>query len=59
MTYIEEQQEDILKPPLTDQEKWAIARDKSGLQTPSLDIYSENITQEVKDQTCRSCYWAR
>ena len=50
LTYIEEQQEDILKPPLTDQEKWAIARDKSGLQTPSLDIYSENITQEVKDQ---------
>ena len=50
LTYIEEQQEDILKPPLTDQEKWAIAREKSGLKTPSLDIYSENITQEVKDQ---------
>ena len=50
LTYIEEQQEDILKPPLTDQEKWAIAREKSGLKTPSLDIYSENITQDVKDQ---------
>jgi len=50
LTYIEEQQEDILKPPLTDQEKWAIAREKSGLKTPTLDQYTENITQEVKDQ---------
>ncbi len=32
LTYIEEQQEDILKPPLTDQEKWAIAREKAGLK---------------------------
>lgn len=47
LTYIEEQQEDILKPHLTDQEKWAIARDKNGLKTPSLDAYSENITKEV------------
>ena len=50
LTYIEEQQEDILKPPLTDQEKWTIAREKSGLKTPTLDQYTENITQEVKDQ---------
>ena len=50
LSYIEEQQEDILKPPLTDQEKWAIAREKAGLKTPSLDLYTENITQEVKDQ---------
>merc|ERR1711957_549922 len=35
-TYIEEQQEEILKPPLTEQEKWAIARDKNGLKTPVL-----------------------
>ena len=50
LTYIEEQQEDILKPPLTDQEKWAIARDKSGLKTPALDTYTENITKEVMKQ---------
>jgi ATP-dependent Clp protease ATP-binding subunit ClpC len=50
LTYIEEQQEDILKPPLTDQEKWSIAREKSGLKTPTLDSYTSNITQEVKDQ---------
>jgi len=50
LTYIEEQQEDILKPPLTDQEKWSIAREKSGLKTPTLDSYTANITQDVKDQ---------
>src|SRR5210317_2090851 len=50
LTYIEEQQEDILKPPLTDQEKWAIAREKSGLKTPALDTYTENITKEVINQ---------
>ena len=50
LTYIEEQQEDILKPPLTDQEKWSIAREKSGLKTPTLDSYTSNITQDVKDQ---------
>ena len=50
LTYIEEQQEDILKPPLTDQEKWAIAREKSGLKTPALDTYTENITKEVEKQ---------
>nr|YP_009093258.1 Clp protease ATP binding subunit [Roundia cardiophora]AIR75931.1 Clp protease ATP binding subunit [Roundia cardiophora] len=48
LTYIEEQQEDILKPPLTDQEKWAIAREKSGFKTPALDEYTENITQEAE-----------
>uniref|UniRef100_A0AB74TPM8 Clp protease ATP binding subunit n=1 Tax=Thalassiosira duostra TaxID=3145220 RepID=A0AB74TPM8_9STRA len=50
LTYIEEQQEDILKPPLTDQEKWAIAREKNGLKTPALDSYTENITKEVIKQ---------
>ena len=50
LTYIQEQQEDILKPPLTDQEKWAIAREKSGLKTPSLDLYTEDITKEVIGQ---------
>jgi ATP-dependent Clp protease ATP-binding subunit ClpC len=50
LTYIEEQQEDILKPPLTDQEKWAIAREKSGLKTPALDNYTENITKDVMKQ---------
>ena len=50
LTYIEEQQEDILKPPLTDQEKWAIAREKSGLKTPALDSYTENITKDVMKQ---------
>jgi len=50
LTYIEEQQEDILKPPLTDQEKWAIAREKAGLKTPALDTYTENITKEVMKQ---------
>ena len=50
LTYIEEQQEDILKPPLTDQEKWAIAREKSGLKTPALDSYTENITHDVIKQ---------
>eukprot|EP00985_Skeletonema_marinoi_P032737 scaffold39499_cov4402-Skeletonema_marinoi.AAC.7 len=46
----DEQQEDILKPPLTDQEKWALAREKSGLKTPSLDLYTEDITKEVIGQ---------
>lgn len=50
LTYIEEQQEDILKPPLTDQEKWALAREKSGLKTPSLDLYTEDLTKEVIGQ---------
>ena len=50
LTYIEEQQEDILKPPLTDQEKWAIAREKSGLKTPALDTYTDNITNDVTNQ---------
>ena len=50
LTYIEEQQEDILKPPLTDQEKWAVAREKSGLKTPALDAYTDNITNDVTNQ---------
>ena len=50
LTYIEEQQEDILKPPLTDQEKWAVAREKSGLKTPALDTYTDNITNDVTNQ---------
>ena len=50
LTLIEEQQEDILKPPLTDQEKWAIAREKAGLKTPSLDSYTQNLTKEVMKQ---------
>ena len=50
LTYIEEQQEDILKPPLTDQEKWALAREKAGVKTPALDSYTENITKEVMKQ---------
>ena len=50
LTYIEEQQEDILKPPLTDQEKWAMAREKAGLKTPALDSYTENLTKEVMKQ---------
>nr|AWT39010.1 Clp protease ATP binding subunit [Eunotogramma sp.] len=47
LTYIEEQQEEILKPPLTDQEKWVLARDKNGVKTPTLDEYSENISKEA------------
>ena len=47
LTYIEEQQEDILRPPLTDAEKWALAREKAGKSTPALDMYSENITADV------------
>ena len=49
-TYIEEQQENILKPPLTEQEKWAIAREKAGLATPALDNYTQNITKDVMKQ---------
>jgi ATP-dependent Clp protease ATP-binding subunit ClpC len=49
-TYIEEQQEEILKPPLTEQEKWAIAREKNGLKTPALDTYTQNITKDVMKQ---------
>merc|ERR1711957_188714 len=49
-TYIEEQQEEILKPPLTEQEKWALARDKNGVKTPALDAYTQNITKDVIKQ---------
>ena len=50
LAYIEEQQEDLLRPPLSEVEKWAIAREKSGLKTPTLDAYSSDITQDVIDQ---------
>ena len=50
-TYIEEQQEDILKPPLSDQEKWLLSREKGNKWTTStLENYSENITQEALDK---------
>merc|ERR1712194_88904 len=49
-SYIEEQQEEILKPPLTEQEKWALAREKAGLKTPALDLYTQNITKDVIKQ---------
>jgi ATP-dependent Clp protease ATP-binding subunit ClpC len=49
-TYIEEQQEEILRPPLTEQEKWSIAREKNGLKTPALDLYSQDITKDVIKQ---------
>ena len=48
-TYIEEQQEEILRP-LTEQEKWSIAREKNGLKTPALDLYTQNITKDVIKQ---------
>ena len=51
LTYIEEQQEDILKPPLSDQEKWLLSREKGNKWTTStLENYSENITQEALDK---------
>ena len=45
LTYIEEQQEDVLNPPLTDKEKWAVARNKGGSKTPHLDEYTSNLTK--------------
>ena len=50
LTYIEEQQEDILKPQLTEQEKWQMAREKAGVKTPALDMYTDNITADVMAQ---------
>jgi len=50
LSYIEEQQEEVLKPPLTDQEKWAIARTKSGQSpTPTLDEYASDLTKLASD----------
>jgi len=50
LTYIEEQQEEVLSPPLTDQEKWAVARDKTVSKTPSLDEYTEDLTKLAEDK---------
>ena len=44
LTYIEEQQEDILTPPLQDYEKWTVAKAKSSTKTPNLDRYTENFS---------------
>ena len=49
LTYIEEQQEDVLRAPLTDQEKWAIATEKAGLKTPALDDFTVNISELAHD----------
>jgi ATP-dependent Clp protease ATP-binding subunit ClpC len=50
LVYIEEQQEDILKPALTDKEKWAMARERAGLRTPCLDAYTDHITKDVQKE---------
>ena len=44
--YIEDSQEDILKP-LTQAEKFVIERDKKGSPTPTLDEYSDNVTRDA------------
>lgn len=44
--YIEDSQEDILKP-LTQAEKFIIDRDRKGSITPTLDEYSDNITRDA------------
>nr|QXM17624.1 Clp protease ATP binding subunit [Chaetoceros pseudocurvisetus] len=46
LAYIEENQEDILRP-LTQAEKFLLEREKKGSQTPTLDEYSENISKEA------------
>jgi len=48
LTYIEETQEEILRP-LTQAEKFLLERDKKGSPTPTLDEYAENITKEAMD----------
>nr|WAK84962.1 ATP-binding subunit of Clp protease [Amicula sp. isolate GU52X-4 cfCalB7] len=48
LTYIEETQEEILRP-LTQAEKFLLERDKKGSPTPTLDEYAENITKEAID----------
>jgi len=48
LTYIEETQEEILRP-LTQAEKFLIEREKKGSPTPTLDEYAENITKEAID----------
>ena len=47
-TYIEETQEEILRP-LTQAEKFLLEREKKGSPTPTLDEYAENITKEAID----------
>ena len=47
-TYIEETQEEILRP-LTQAEKFLLERDKKGSPTPTLDEYAENVTKEAID----------
>ena len=46
LTYIEETQEEILRP-LTQAEKFLLERDKKGSPTPTLDEYAENITRQA------------
>jgi ATP-dependent Clp protease ATP-binding subunit ClpC len=48
LTYIEETQEEILRP-LTQAEKFLLDREKKGSPTPTLDEYAENITKEAID----------
>lgn len=49
--HIEEQQEDILKPPLNDQEKWLLSREKNPKWMVSvLENYSEDISKEARDK---------
>ena len=48
LDYIEETQEDILRP-LSQAEKFLFERDKKGSQTPTLDEFAENITKEAID----------
>jgi ATP-dependent Clp protease ATP-binding subunit ClpC len=48
LTYIEETQEEILRP-LTQAEKFLLEREKKGSSTPTLDEYAENITKEAID----------
>uniref|UniRef100_A0AB74TQG7 Clp protease ATP binding subunit n=1 Tax=Discostella guiyangensis TaxID=3145224 RepID=A0AB74TQG7_9STRA len=51
LSYIEEQQEDISmsKLPLSEEEKWSIALQKASSITPTLDLYSSNLSQEVRE----------
>ena len=48
LTYIEETQEEILRP-LTQAEKFLLEREKKGSVTPTLDEYAENVTKEAID----------
>jgi ATP-dependent Clp protease ATP-binding subunit ClpC len=48
LTYIEETQEEILRP-LTQAEKFLIDRDPKASATPTLEEYAENITKEAID----------